>query len=170
MTGPLVSELTSAGIPASSQSVFAGGAIFGAGAQRVMPDIIMDDTYSHLSGISMIAPSPDWFAGIHDVKPMTGGSWWSSFEINMFPMDAGTEQGNTYSGDNLAEDPLQGIMEIEVNTAPSTDVFLNAAGDNVIYVAKLSCVQKDAGSVDPSDDEDDGFFGRLFRLIFFCVS
>lgn len=119
----------------------------------------------------MIAPSPDWFAGIRDVMPITGGLWWKSFDINMFPIDAGTEMGETYSLSNPAESPPLGIMEIDVNTVPSTKVFLNAAENYVIYVAKLSCLEQPSDETDPEEeDEEENFLSALLSALVFCLA
>ena len=45
-----------------------------------------------VSFLSMLAPSPDWFIGVHDVDLLDDSdNWRASMTINMYPYDAGTE-------------------------------------------------------------------------------
>ncbi|MES2429971.1 MAG: spondin domain-containing protein [Bacteroidota bacterium] len=66
--------------------------------------------YSFVSLASMIAPSPDWFMGIHDVDLFRNKSWVSDTTINMFVYDAGTEDGDVFGYANPATVPQQNIQ------------------------------------------------------------
>ena len=60
--------------------------------------------------LSMIGPSPDWFVGI-DGRPLLDASdqWEPRVEIDLFPYDAGTEEGDEFTLDNPATVP-QGVI------------------------------------------------------------
>ena len=62
---------------------------------------------------TMIAPSPDWFVGISARSLFDdSGSWVDDLEIDLFPYDAGTEEGAEFSLDNPATVPQGTITSI----------------------------------------------------------
>ena len=70
---------------------------------------------------SMIGPSPDWFVGISGRSLLDSqGDWQSSLQIDLFPYDAGTEDGNTFSLSNPDTNPQGTITSIK-GEAPFTD-------------------------------------------------
>ncbi|WNH11746.1 spondin domain-containing protein [Thalassobellus suaedae] len=71
---------------------------------------------------SMIAPSPDWFIAVNGINLRSGNSsmnngWKATFTIDLYPYDAGTEDGNTYSFNNPATNP-QGVITSLSNIYP----------------------------------------------------
>lgn len=68
--------------------------------------------FSKLSYVAMIAPSPDWFSGVSSVSLFENGSWVNTVEIDVKAYDAGTENGNTFSYDNVETIPQQPITQI----------------------------------------------------------
>uniref|UniRef100_A0A7S2X9S6 Spondin domain-containing protein n=1 Tax=Lotharella oceanica TaxID=641309 RepID=A0A7S2X9S6_9EUKA len=56
-----------------------------------------------LSSISMIAPSPDWFAGFYNLNLCVGGKWLQNITVAATPWDAGTDCGITYKSPNCVE-------------------------------------------------------------------
>lgn len=86
--------------------------------------------------------SPDWFTGFYDfdaINPLTQ-TWYRQFNIETFPFDAGTEEGNTYRLGNPPTNPQEPILRLDVDTVPSTGVFLNDSEDEVLPVAKWVCL------------------------------
>ena len=60
---------------------------------------------------SMIGPSPDWFVGLTGYSLLDSSSnWVSSVTVNLYPYDAGTEDGNGFSLSNPATSP-QGVIQ-----------------------------------------------------------
>ncbi len=60
--------------------------------------------------LTMIAPSPDWFVGVAGLSLLDGdGDWVASREVNLYPWDAGTEDGMAFSLSNAATNP-QGVI------------------------------------------------------------
>ena len=60
--------------------------------------------------VTMVAPSPDWFVGVSGLPLLDDqGRWLRSHEVNLYPWDAGTEDGSEFSLNNLATNP-QGVI------------------------------------------------------------
>ena len=62
-----------------------------------------------LSFVTMIAPSPDWFAGAADIALMSGGDWVEELEVPIWAWDAGTDSGQTYEAANADRQPRESI-------------------------------------------------------------
>ena len=77
---------------------------------------MVQNMYSMVSLITMIAPSPDWFVGVdsYDLCGMNG--WKENVTMDLLPWDAGTENGQTYSLFNTATTPVDVIMRITPNS------------------------------------------------------
>lgn len=67
---------------------------------------------SHITLISMVAPSPDWFVGVSDLSLRNNGQWIENLTVDLHPYDAGTEEGDTFSLFNSATVPRQAIALI----------------------------------------------------------
>ena len=56
--------------------------------------------------VTMIAPSPDWFVGVSGLTLLdAGGDWVESLQVDLYPWDAGTEDGSGFSTANSATSP-----------------------------------------------------------------
>ena len=87
-----------------SQSVTFGGT----GSATFSIDVTGDRPLVTL--LSMIGPSPDWFVGINGRSLLDASDQWEPrVEIDLFPYDAGTEEGDEFSLSNPATDP-QGVI------------------------------------------------------------
>lgn len=63
--------------------------------------------------LTMIAPSPDWFVGVHGLSLRDAqGEWLANHQVDLFPYDAGTEEGTEFSLDNPATVPQGTITSI----------------------------------------------------------
>ena len=78
--------------------------------------IMVQNMYSMVSLITMIAPSPDWFVGVdsYDLCGMNG--WKETVTMDLLPWDAGTEDGLTYKLDNTETNPVDVIMRITTDS------------------------------------------------------
>lgn len=64
--------------------------------------------------LSMIGPSPDWFVGVSSVALQdTAGRWISRRVLDLYPYDAGTEDGDDFSLNHLPTVPRGSITGIE---------------------------------------------------------
>lgn len=85
-------------------------------------NIDISEDFPFVTLASMIAPSPDWFIGINSENLRSGNSainngWKETYTIDLFPYDAGTEDGSGYSGSNADTNPL-GIITSRSNITP----------------------------------------------------
>ncbi len=72
--------------------------------------------------VTMIAPSPDWFIGVSGLSLLDpGGNWLSSHEVQLYPWDAGTENGDEFSLSNPATSPRGVITSIRGTGKFSTE-------------------------------------------------
>jgi hypothetical protein len=62
--------------------------------------------------VTMVAPSPDWFVGVHDLNLIQNGDWVSSLTVDLDPYDAGTDSGTTYQSPDRETNPRQTIQRI----------------------------------------------------------
>ena len=63
------------------------------------------DVHSLVSLTTMIAPSPDWFVGVHDVDLFAGGAWIDELELPLFAYDSGTDSGTNFLSSNSDTNP-----------------------------------------------------------------
>ena len=73
-------------------------------------EIDLDDP--HVTLLSMIAPSPDWFVGVSDVPLRVANGWVQSLTLELRPYDAGTEEGAGFSLSNPATSPPEPIAPL----------------------------------------------------------
>ena len=74
---------------------------FAAISTATLTDVEISSDFPLLSLASMIAPSPDWFIAINSLNLMNpDGTWKTSIVMDLFPYDAGTEDGFNYSLNN----------------------------------------------------------------------
>jgi len=82
-----------------------------------------------VSVFSMIAPSPDWFvaASVNLIDPKDG-KFYDEVSVNAIAYDAGTDGGLTFTSENLASVPVEGIHRIQSGPlAEGSDTVRNIA-------------------------------------------
>ena len=96
--------------------------------------IMVQNMYSMVSLITMIAPSPDWFVGVdsYDLCGMNG--WKENVTMDLLPWDAGTENGQTYSLFNTATTPVDVIMRITPNSNSDIGKHANVTFATVTFM------------------------------------
>ena len=71
-------------------------------------------THPLLTLLSMIGPSPDWFVGVSGLSMLDSSNSWRSFHtVDLFPYDAGTENGEEFSLGNPATVPRGTITRLK---------------------------------------------------------
>ena len=124
--------------------------------------------------LTMVAPSPDWFVGVSGLTLLdAGGDWVESLQVDLFPWDAGTEDGSGFSLSNSATSPQGVITNLRgtgkfsnariatltftrqsVNTAPTgTPTFIGAQRVGEVLRVDTSSI-----------DDPDGFTNRDFSF------
>ena len=137
-TSTLAAELNAADPNALSVLQGSDGNIGPTGASTINMVTLTTD-HPRITLLSMVAPSPDWFVGVSGLSLLDAqGDWLPSRTVNLYPWDAGTEEGTEFSLTNSATSPqgtitsLRGIGKFSneriatltftrqsVNTAPS---------------------------------------------------
>jgi len=65
-----------------------------------------------VSLVAMIAPSPDWFVGVHDLPLLQSGNWLDTVVVTLFAYDAGTDDGTIYTSSNAITTPPEPIFQL----------------------------------------------------------
>ncbi|XP_055705737.1 spondin-2 [Phlebotomus papatasi] len=102
------SDLLTDGLEESVFDAFTLPAI-GSGSGRSEGKFFVDANHSAVSLITRIVPSPDWFIGIDSFSLCSGDTWIDSVTVEMNPMDAGTDNGFTFTAPNWPTEP-QGVI------------------------------------------------------------
>lgn len=105
-TDPLLSEMQVAG--ASSLTTVAGIASPGASTMT----LTVSTLHPQITWVTMVAPSPDWFAGVHNLDLYTEGGFLSSKSIDLLAYDAGSDDGASFTAPDADSSPKQPIQLI----------------------------------------------------------
>ncbi|MYF61984.1 MAG: tandem-95 repeat protein, partial [Gammaproteobacteria bacterium] len=96
--------------------------VAGGGTGSATFNIDVTRTHPRVTLLSMIGPSPDWFVGVSGVSLLDGADEWrESHVVNLFPYDAGTEEGDDFSLSNPDTSP-QGVITRIAGTGPFSNV------------------------------------------------
>jgi hypothetical protein len=100
---------------------YSGRLIFGGTASDSISNIEVNSQYPLVSFITMIAPSPDWFLGVHDLNLCnTATGEWQDREVkDLFPYDAGTDSGLAFTSGDVVTNPPVNIHLITNDTEGS---------------------------------------------------
>uniref|UniRef100_A0A034V8C6 Spondin-2 n=1 Tax=Bactrocera dorsalis TaxID=27457 RepID=A0A034V8C6_BACDO len=79
------------------------------GDGRQETKFFVDSNHSMVSLMTRIVPSPDWFIGVDSFQLCVGGSWIDTVTVEMDPLDAGTDNGFTFTAPNWPTSP-QGVI------------------------------------------------------------
>ena len=93
------------------ESTLSGGVTNAPGTASV--EFTASKSHSLLSVVSMLAPSPDWFVGVHDVALLNAsGNWEQTITRDMVVYDAGTDNGERYGSANDDTSPKTPIIAL----------------------------------------------------------
>lgn len=123
-TSALNSEIQKAKATGYSQGLIKTSQIStGTGSASI--EFLTSDTYPLLTLVSMIAPSPDWFVGVHGLSLQDdNGNWIESQSIDLSLYDAGTDLGLSFtSADSESND--QSLPITLVNSERANSDFAN---------------------------------------------
>lgn len=110
-TGTLTDEINDQ-IPNNALSVVSGSGSGSPGSVRIRGVEVRLD-HPHVTLVSMIAPSPDWFAGVTGLSLLNGvGQWVDTRQVVLFPLDAGTDDGTSYTASNANTSPKEPIRSL----------------------------------------------------------
>jgi hypothetical protein len=109
----------------------------GSGTGKRSGDLDVDGTHSLVSLVSMIAPSPDWFVGVHDLDLCDGTTWIKSVTRDLFPYDAGTDSGLKFRSANDNTNPKEKI-HLLTGTVPNNSQSSFYDYSSVLRMATLT--------------------------------
>jgi hypothetical protein len=96
--------------------------------------VTVDGKYPMVSAVAMIAPSPDWFAGVGNVSLKEAGGWVVSKTLDVFAYDSGGDDGTTYEASDIDTNPKKATA---LNNAPH---FVQ--GGRRVPVARITFTRK----------------------------
>ena len=106
VTSGFISEINAS---SHTDASFTAG-VSGGGTGTSTFTLTVKKTHPLITLASMIGPSPDWFVGLHDYSLLDAqNNWVSSVTVNLYPYDAGTEDGTEFTLSNPATSP-QGVI------------------------------------------------------------
>ncbi|KYN21402.1 PREDICTED: spondin-1 isoform X3 [Trachymyrmex cornetzi] len=99
----------------------------------------VDRKHHLMSLVSMIDPSPDWFVGVSGLELcLSNCSWIEHKQLNLYPYDAGTDDGITYVSPDSPSDPRLLIHRItSMYPNDSRSPFYDPSGLDMKPLAKL---------------------------------
>ncbi|XP_028390896.1 spondin-2-like [Dendronephthya gigantea] len=100
---------------------YQGGPVSPGTGEDVIRNIEVTSDYPLVSFITMIAPSPDWFVGVHDFDlcNTTSGEWLDLRARDLPLYDAGTDSGPKFVSEDVKTIPRETISLITNNTEGS---------------------------------------------------
>ncbi len=106
---------------AHTRSVIQRG-VSGGGTGSATFTITATRTHPLVTLLSMIGPSPDWFVGVSGVSLLdSSDEWRDKYVVDLFPYDAGTENGTEFTLSNTATNP-QGVITSIAGTGKFSNV------------------------------------------------
>ncbi len=84
------------------------------GTPTATVDVTVTTAHPLVTLLTMVAPSPDWFVGVSGLSLLDAqGDWLALHAVDLFPYDAGTDEGTEFSLSNAATDPQGAITSIK---------------------------------------------------------
>jgi hypothetical protein len=107
---PLDNEIRAAIKAGKAGALFETGPIRDA-AKTETTKVRVTDKFPMVSAVAMIAPSPDWFAGVANVNLKEGGKWVGTKTVQLDPWDSGGDDGTTYKAPDKDTNPKKKTMK-----------------------------------------------------------
>ncbi|XP_029448586.1 spondin-2 [Rhinatrema bivittatum] len=112
----LMKEIEAAGEKIQSvHGIFSSSAI-SSGVGQSLTELEVHSRHSLVSLMVRIVPSPDWFVGVNSLNLCEGDHWKEEVSLDLYPYDAGTDSGFTFSSPNFATIPQGTITEITASS------------------------------------------------------
>lgn len=101
---PLTAEITAVQATGNSSTAILGSGI-ALSPNSTMATFAATSQFPLMSLVTMIAPSPDWFVGVHSLPLTDDGAWRERIVVDLWPYDAGTDSGTTFNSPDLEPTP-----------------------------------------------------------------
>ena len=140
-TGPLTGEVQALISAGSASQVIQGGGLFSL-PSSVTTTFTVTDTHPLVSLTTMIAPSPDWFLGVHDLALHENGAWVDDLVVPLFAWDAGTDSGADFLSGDVDTNPQEPISLITggpfLGTTPLGTFTFTRQESHLVYGSALN--------------------------------
>lgn len=104
-------EITAAG--ANGLETLSGPGISSSPGTATIAMFRADRAHPLVTLVSMVAPSPDWFVGVHDLSLLNAqGQWQDKIVVTLYPYDAGSDDGADYGSADKEPTPHHLIANI----------------------------------------------------------
>ena len=103
-------------IPTDTEQYINGSSLGTATGTIMISNLSVSEDFPLLTLVSMIAPSPDWMIAVNSINLRDGGNWKPIITIDLFPYDAGTDNGVSY--DSSDSNNTGGTITSLVNVGP----------------------------------------------------
>lgn len=111
-TTPLDSEIENAVGAGTASGLIRGGGI-GRSPGSTGVEFEIRREFPLVTLVSMVAPSPDWFVGVHDLDLIERGDWVALKVVALDPYDAGTDDGVTFTSPDAEAAPHQPVRRLD---------------------------------------------------------
>ena len=108
INGPLENEIQTLITEGSACEVITGKSL-SPSPGTVTATFTLEPECPDVTLVTMIAPSPDWFVGVNSLSLFADDEWVEEKVVELYPNDAGTDSGSTYSAPNQATNPPETI-------------------------------------------------------------
>jgi outer membrane biosynthesis protein TonB len=108
---PLDAEVNSAINAGTAQHLLSGPSLGTSPASTSM-EFEISDAFPLVTLVTMVAPSPDWFAGVSGLSLRSNGRWVDEIRVDLYAFDAGTDSGTSYGSADLETAPRQPIARL----------------------------------------------------------
>lgn len=116
----LQSEISVAGTHV--RETLAGPGMATSPAQVMIQRFTASRSHPLVTLVTMIAPSPDWFVGVHDLALLDDqGAWQEEIVVTLYPYDAGSDDGADYTSADVEPITHQPIALLTGQTPFSTE-------------------------------------------------
>ena len=99
-TSALVNEVNSAIASGYAESAIQGGGVATSPGSTSV-EFTVSATYPQVTLVTMVAPSPDWFVGVHNLSLLADGAFVDTLRVDLAVYDAGTDSGVGYTSANI---------------------------------------------------------------------
>ena len=136
-TSAFDTEIQSAKASGYSQGRIQASGI-GSGSGSTSIEFSTSDTYPLLTLTSMVAPSPDWFVGVHGLALQDeDGEWIETQTINLEIYDAGTDDGAQFTSANSDTSSQNYAITLLSSERADTDIEAGQHFESGKYVGTL---------------------------------
>ena len=135
--------------PQTALSVLEGDTdSIGPATAKTLGSVELTSDFPRVTLTTMVAPSPDWFVGVSGLPLLDDqGRWLRTHEVNLYPWDAGTEDGTEFSLSNAATNPRGVITSIRGTGKFSTERIASLSFTLVSVGATRSVAENTAAGV-----------------------